>query len=387
MKLYIALFYLLIFMLPLFSNQLSVWIIELLTLLGVVLLPLGFFHRKEIFTQNKTQTILFLSLIAILSVSSLFSLNREHSLLIVILYITYFLMYTCTGIFFKTLKQKEAVLLFFVAITSILSLISLYNTIFLHKVTRSLGIISFFNSYYGHNHISALLVFAIPLTMYFFYTAKTPKIRSIFLCVLLLLLTSLFFSFALGSIIALYYALVICILMFKTYFKLQIHLRTILILFSVFSLILFAVVFSHNTFGVKKYPVGSVKERFVFWNQATDNLTKNTKNFIIGSGPDTFYYVNKQSRRTTYLKSEFALNHFVQMLSDTGIIGFFVSLLLLGSVLLKSYKRVKEQTKEKSYLYIAIFVGIVASTINAFTDFDWQLPTISFLFWFLLGLL
>lgn len=380
-----------------FPSQFDTKLFFIIGFFALALLPL---QIKEMLKhvqhdkKNKRGILVFLFIIFLFfaSLSTVFSINRTQSIYQLTLYFYYFIFFINSSFLFSSFKAKERLAVFLVLAAFVLSLISLYNTIFLHvAVTDSLKL-SFFSVYYGHNHLSAILIFAIPLCFYF-VTKHWEKnnLHFLFLVILYVLFLSFIFTFGIGSIISLGISFFVIFLLFRRSFpSFKFLLKGSVVILIVVELFLSGVLFFYKEIGVKKSVFPFESSRMVYWKQAYNNFLSNP---VKGTGIDTFDIVNRKSREKK-MATNYAHNFFLQMLSDAGIFGFASAVVLILSVLLHIFRKVKEKLAEEhnilrnseAFLLLLFAVGLLASSVNSFTDFDWQIPTVFFIFWLIAGL-
>jgi len=267
-------------------------------------------------------------------------------------------------------------------LVTLLSFISLYNTLIRHYVSRESS--SFLWVYYGHNHLSALLIFAIPLCLYLLLTHwENNKISPLILAAFSLLVISLLFTFSIGAMIALALSLFFTVLCFRKTLPLKkVYFIVFLIVafLGISSLYLFSINKGIKTINLQKNPYNNVSARFVYWQKAFDNFVQKP---LTGSGLDTFSIVGGQTRPFSY----YAHNFFIQSLSDNGIFGFLTSIVLIGVVLGRAYNTITTTLDRRKYLfYLSIFIGMLSSTLLATIDVDWHFPTVFLFFWIFAGL-
>ena len=378
--------------LPFFPRQLNPWITYIITAYAIALVPL--FVRN--FRINLVTVCFSLFLIASV-LSTIFSIDKIQSLAAFTLFVSYFIIFVSIGSVFKSFQNKERFAGIFLFVVFILSQVSLYTTLVQGMVNKEREGVGFMWVYYGHNHLSSLLLFAIPICFYFLNTYWSNRIyRAASLFVLFVLLFSFFFTFARASLVALVLALLVSFVLFRK----ALNQKKALIFFVP---LLVGIVFiglsitRAKNFGVGKYEL-NWPSRTIYWLQAFDNASER---LLTGSGLDTFRIMNRQSQRTGAINTYYAHNFFLQMLSDVGILGFFSSAFLIFSVLFASFEKVTkklkfdtarlrqsqiELKKKEAFLLIAFWVGLLASTFNSMVDFDWQLPTVFFVFWMTAGM-
>lgn len=367
---------------PFLPKQYSIEAILFISLYGLVLLPVCVQRLKK-----KSLSIFFYLLFLLFSfISVLFSIKQNQSILAFILLCSYFVFFVTSVVIFPTNKDKEKFYLFFIGVCSVLSLISLYFTLGIHFASRE-GSANFLWVYYGHNHLSALLIFAIPIVFYFLSKKEKNKKTLLYAGGLLLFIVGMIFTFSRVGILSLLIAVFISQLLFKI---IPISKKIIASLALVVLLAVIFIFFSPSLaqiLGFNKYQISFNDHRSIYWHQAFTNFSKNP---LFGSGLDTFGMVNQEfeSQKQKLPRAEYVHNFFLQTLSDSGIFAFIVSILLIGSVLFKSVKQIlKINNKQEKYFYISIFIGVLASTLNSFFDYDWQIPFVMFIFWMNIGFL
>ncbi|OGH39590.1 MAG: hypothetical protein A3B41_03740 [Candidatus Levybacteria bacterium RIFCSPLOWO2_01_FULL_37_26] len=375
---------LLILLLPLIPKQFADDRIRLLIILfGICLLPVFFTALLADIKRKFILTICFILFLIPLAISTIFSIDNQQSIIQLRLYLSYFVIFASSGIIFPNLRSKEIFVACYLLIVSSLSFFSLYNTLIRHYVNREN--ISFLWIYYGHNHLSSLLILAIPFCVYALLTYwEDKKIRLTVFVISCLLFISLLFTFSIGAMIALAVSFfIVLVIVRKTLPHKKVFIVAFLIIafLGISSLYLFSLNKGIKTFDLRKNPYKNVSSRFVYWQKAFDNFGETP---LTGSGLDTFYKVNIETRPY----SRYAHNFFIQMLSDTGIFGFLTTITLIGAVLWNAYNTIKTTLdKRKRLFYLSLFVCLLSSTLLAAIDVDWHLPTVFLIFWVLAGFL
>ena len=399
MKQYILLYQLLtlllLFMVSFFPRQLDAKIPYAIFSLAILLLPIFFKNAREDIAAKITTTLFFTLFLIASLLSTIFSIDYSHSIPQFLLYFSYFVIFTSIRSLFPTHKSKElfttpftgqALLICYLLFAILLSVISLYHTVILHYINRESEGISFMWIYYGHNHLAALLIFAIPFSLYLLKKYwNLISLRILLMGIFCFMLIALFFTFGFTSILSLWLSALIALLFFAPFTRLQ-KLAGSFILVVALEVFLLGTFVLPEKIGFEKRPLRSAATRLIYWQNALDNFSNNP---ITGSGLDTFRIVNKTSKYKPPLGSFYTHNFFLQMLSDAGILGFLSSILLIGSILWQSIKKIKGQrlmTNGQRRLGTMLFVGLLASTLNSLVDFDWQLPTVFLFFWIMAAL-
>ena len=354
----------------------------IIILFALTRLPLLLKNFRKIFLEKKALIVLFFIFLFSMTLSTIYSINIKQSLPNLALFWSYFVIFLTSGLIFNTNKKKEILAFVIILITVCLSIISFYNTLILGYNNREPEGTSFMWLYFGHNHLSALLLFSIPLTFYFLVKNwQNLRKRGLILVTFLFLVVSLYLTFARASFISLLLVLMVSAILFK------LVSRKIAIIFSIFLLITGTVLFfdlSSNAKNIKLYKSPDLEVRLVYWEQAIKNATKNP---LFGTGLDTYRFSEFSSAKDKILHTYFAHNFFMQMLSDAGILGLSSSISLMVFLLYQSFKRVRKKLKlPEGQLMLVMWMGLLASTLNSLVDFDWQLPSVLLIYWILLAL-
>lgn len=357
-------------------------IILIIVLYSLFLLPLLIKNFKKKLIEDRYSVLMFLIFLITLSLSTIFSVNIKQSLPILALFWSYFVIYLTAGLIFNTDKKRQILALSLVLISLFLSVISFYNFTSGYNNREQDGV-SFMWLYFGHNHLSALLLFSIPITFYFLkqYWFKIRD-RIVWLIIFLFLIVSLYLTFARSSIISLLLALIVSVILFKLVPK---KVAFILGICLIISMVFLFFDLSSNAKNISLFKSADLNARSVYWEQAIRNTSRNP---LFGTGLDTYRLVSSKEPKTKILHTYYAHNFFLQMLSDAGILGLLSSISLIFYLLYESFKKVSEKLKSgEGQLMLVIWIGLLASTLNSLVDFDWQLPAVFLYFWVFEGLL
>lgn len=381
-KFYLLLTLIVTAVLPLIPKQLDPRITYIIWGYSLLLMPIFFKNLFECLKSRERVTIFWLLFLIAVSISTYFSVNQPRSLVNLALFYSYFVIFISARSLFQPLKAKELLAEVLVIISVVLSAISIYNTLFLDVVNQERQGVSLIWIYFGHNHLSAFLVFGIPLSAYLLnYFWKNFKLRALFLGIFCFLLISLFFTLSKGAIIS----LILTTFVLTVFFRL-VSVKESLVFFLIGSLFIFAILnnlyASGRYFGVIRGG-WSLSGREVYWSRAYNNFIKHP---LTGTGLDSTRYAKYPLFVIGVTRSDYAHNFALQILSDAGLLGFCTFLILIAVLIWQLYQKSQHLDNQRlRYLFFTFFLALIASTLNSLVDFDWQLPTISLVFWLLAG--
>lgn len=373
--------YILLFTIPLVPVQLDRRITYAIILYALVLLPVFLKSLKDKLGKRDKSTILFLIFLSAAALSTIFSIDFEKSAIQLLLFLAYFVIFVSVGKVFDNPKSRRRLALVFLLVTSILAIVSLYNTAILHLNNREPFGAGFIWVYYGHNHLSALLVFAIPIAVYFAFSKnknRSALLHTTYYILLTTLLVAFYFTFARASQVSLLATVIFAVIIYELIGQ-KATLLVLAISLAAIGIILAGSATPTQRLGFFKYASLQNNTRLVYWQQAIENAKAHP---FLGTGPDTFGFVNHASGSKT-LKTFYAHNFFLQTLTDSGLFAAVAGIALITSVLINT---VKSSLRKKEGLAIALTIGLLASTINSLFDFDWQLPAVFLIFWMFSGL-
>lgn len=367
---YLTIFFIaLLFFIPL---QVDIRINYIIYAFAFFLLPIFVKNLREDIKSGEKITLFFILFLISNAISTIFAQDQERSILQLFLYQSYFVIFVSIRSIFQTEKAKELLVTSYLLLVTILSLISLYNTLILKYVNRHAEGVSFMWNYFGHNHISSLLIFAIPLSIYLLKKYWKDRIWKTGLLVTgCLLLVTLFFSFSLGSMICLAVSSVLVLA----------RKRSILIMVSIVILLaifLMGSLFLNRDFGLNKLPISSIEGRISYWKKGILNFQKNP---VFGIGLVSNKVKDVEDGKIV-IRNYAAHSFIIQRLSDGGLLGLVTSLILIGAVLFKGFK-----LAFRNNLSLALCIGLLASSLNTLVDFDWQIASVFLIFWIFAGVL
>jgi O-antigen ligase len=295
-------------------------------------------------------------------------------------------------------------IVFIGVILSLLSLFFLFN----HELASTLPGMNLIYATYGHNHLAAFLLLALPLGWREIFLSPGKRERMIYL---IKLASVLFISFTLlisFGRTALF--LGVLELSFIWFFYLRRQAKTadkpfLKLIFSAILSILMLVFLSKMYFSYRITTDQSFACPLATWTEGklckpfTEELRplyfsqaiRAIKDYpVVGYGPGTFQLINKKYQQLPHASAAYTHNHFLQVGSEMGLLTAVAFILALGSLYWRAFKVAFPNFRVNKISFSldqALFIGAFALLINAFFDFDWSYLGIFSLTLFFLGLI
>lgn len=230
---------------------------------------------------------------------------------------------------------------------------------------------------HGHNHFAVLLVFIFPL-----FAVCMHRRRMGFLLAVVLMM-GLVFTFARTAWI---------ILIGYFVYHIVLNRQRIITAFSFAVLVVVAIGYV-GVRGITSTPFPEIrtlplsmfekpawdKSRLPYWSQAIETFLDQP---VTGSGPGTFYIHSSRLASAEGLSSWFAHSFPLQVLAETGIIGFLTITALFFIVVSKAYKSLRSDAMHR-----ALFESVVLVLIYALFDFTLSFLSVWVLIWAGIGVL
>ncbi len=339
---------------------------------AIVVMPLAFLQTRQ---KDNNVILYFFVYIIVTLITTVHSSDFARSSQILLLNFSYFLIFLGSGAAFYSLGQRKKFINLFVFVVFILGMISSYSFIKGYINLTQEGI-SFMWGYFGHNHISVLLIVGIPLLIYCLWVS--PKlIRIVGLLVLLFFLHTLLISFSRSAILAIMTSLILGTVVFFQVKK-GINFKAVFFLGAIFVVLIF-----FSVLIMERKSLRTVQTRLSEYQSAVDLFTQRP---FVGFGPGTYAHVNIKSDSPAQ-RSFFAHNLLIQTLVEGGVLLFSSTIFLYCSLFVHITKSIQEiAAKKEKYFYVALWVGLVAVFTNEMMDFDLQLPSVGGIFWLIAGI-
>lgn len=258
-----------------------------------------------------------------------------------------------------------------------------------------------FSTFGQPNWLAAYLIPILFLTIW-------KGFKKTFLGILLssLVYAGFWFTYSISGIITLIITIIIFTLLIHK--DIKHNLFYLLSLFVVFTIISFSYLgtFEHRIINIKKNLIGTnliqkalaveyapdtVKTedtgniRLILWEGSLNMIKSSPKQFLIGSGPQTFVYafqkympkeINKTSEANIIHNKPH--NWFVEIATDLGVLGLFSYLIYIFYFSYTFAKGYIKNRKNNSILKIALFTGWLSISISSF--FGWPTVTTMLMF-------
>lgn len=349
----------------------------------VVLFLLFWVTKRPLFSLPGPIQIAWSGVGAVFILSTLFSRSIGYSISELVRLIAGFLVF----ILFYNLSSKQLISIFlkqlivFVVLAACVGWMLLYNP----QLGQLLPPVNLLFAFYGHNHLSTLLLLVVPVS---FEWAIQKKIWQRWVFVIFILV-SLVATFSRGAlfIVSTYCLLRLGLLHGKSRLKYKSILLVCVGLFFLCILywsngarLLVPDLPPHLRTQISK--VSPLQNRLPYWQQSIKSFVTHP---LLGSGPGTFYLesLRFQSQPASY--SSYAHSYLFQLLSEVGIVG-----IAAVSVLFFFIVRDMVIHHQKSKIFetdvATLFWGGGLVFIYSFVDFNFNFFVVWLLFWAIVGM-
>jgi len=228
-------------------------------------------------------------------------------------------------------------------------------------------------SFNYYNDFASFIVAMFFINWGILFYAKKLWLRLFLMCLSLLIIVNLFFTYSRGGWIS-FLAVYLFLTLISIDRKKKILLISFMIIF-ILGIISIPSLRERFLFIIKK---GGDAGRFEIWKVAI-LMFKNSP--FLGKGIGTFMeYLPKYSN----LGSQYTHNCYLQILAETGLLGLISFLWFLQEIIMGCYKKL---IKNSDFLLLGIFLGFLAFLIHSFFDTQLYSLKLSILFWILASFL
>jgi len=321
------------------------------------------FVPNEIKVPLGTVWLLFFTFLII---NVIFSVDKEASFEILLIYLSSWLVFILGYNLDLKPKLKEFGLKLFLLISFLLTLPYLWFR-FQPLVRAGFSALTMIYPITGHVHLSSVILLALVASV---FLRKYILAIWFFIC---LVLTNSVSSFLALVIISLYLSLIYR----KTLIIGSKKVLRILALSSLIVLISFLFIsYFQPSFISRLDPTWERKtlfgSRHHYWAQGIKGFLEKP---FLGSGVETFGFISKKFQPDPFLYSLYAHNFYLQWLVETGVVGTII----LVFVAWKTIKHLDLKSEENQLISLIV----LTSSVESFSDYGWQFPSILFLlaFW------
>lgn len=343
----------------------------------------------------KTEFLLWLLFLFGLMISSFFTQNLPLTLNAINFYALALVVFVFFLLLKKSIFQVEFLLGNLLLVILGLALISFGFNLRLDLAEQLPGM-NLLYATYGHNHLGALIIMALPLAWFFFakqaQEAKKQSLFLIFLGTLIFLTISLILSFGrVVTLLGLVEMAVFCSLTFSA-FKLKKIIKLILLGLVSGLVIIFL---AKNTFTLATYfqqnllcPLPLYKDqickdvssdlRLSYWVASVKTFVAQP---LVGFGPGTHKLATELYKVRPDAGTSYAHNSFLQLLAEGGLVMGLPFMALVGYLMVKIGRNLRTIGRP-GFIFkrrLAIFdyrffvaVSLIASFLNGLVDFDWN---------------
>lgn len=306
-------------------------------------------------------------------------------------YFAYFLFFIIMQSAVYQYEYKKRLFMAMIVVNSIILIcLAVLNDLF-HIQIIHFTHINLFVTEFGHNRLSELLVFSIPISFYLYLTSRYKKI---FMAMLILFSIALFLTQGRAALISLSFSFTLIYFFFRskirTIFQFEKKIEIISIVFLVLATSYLGYQFYYSN--IKFSPNNSnlvIKGLYrpLIADQRIHYISQAARGFwsspITGTGLDTFRYISLKYTHEPSVVSEYVHNHYIQMFAELGISGGIAFLLLSGFIIFSSFKSIQIAGDDNEVIFrMCVYIIIIASLIQSLVDFQWQFLSLFLLFWF-----
>lgn len=385
-----------LFFLPLIETFNRDWSYYLLFFTAVIILL--YFLKKRINIFQGVVGIIWSIFLILSLISTVFSISVYFSYIEFLRYLSYFILFyaVCTLKEYRFPIHKYFIFGLILS-TVFLSMISGFNYFFPQVISNKLNPMSLLYPYVGHNHLSDLLVFAIPLCGYI--SLQQRKILYRWLSFLLSIIFSLLLVFTYGraALLALVFSfLSLTIFSDKPGFsaKLPKKIINLTAFLGIITAIFLTSQFLYSQ--VMKPDVNTIPSIMKnFYKPMTNEYRSEyftaamwgiQASPLIGSGLDTFRYVYHLTLSDPLKFSEYTHNHILELITEIGIPGGIIFTCLIFFLIYKGYTE-SLTVSNTAFWKNGLFIGIVACLLQSFLDYNLQYLSVSLILWTSVALL
>jgi len=375
-------------------------IIELFVLVVLGLYLLKVFLDKGI-SQQKGLKILPIGLFTVCAISLIYSIDKNltmRGLSVLSMHISLFY------VLIQCLNSRYRINLFlklfistglFVSLLGLLHYFAIFDFIIsknefsvVHSGIRHMLTIKRIGSVFGWPTICAgFLILIIPLSFTQIFLADSRQQKWYTISVTFILMVAMFFTYTITSSVSLIAAALISLLFFINKIRdrgnISIAPRTKLLILS-FICVLIACLFFIISKRVNIFTTTSFQSRLMYLRSVL-MIIKNHP--LLGTGFNTFKVINTAFISASIGYSSYAHNSYLQLWSESGVMGFAFLLFILYNVISNMRNRLKSSVDRKDAILSAgILCSVLAFCVDNLFNFTMLLPDTSLFWWIFLAI-
>jgi len=361
-------------------------------LLLVFCLPLTIYLQKK--KKWNTRLLSFFTFFLVSAfLAAFFSPVWARSFNKLIVYCAFFIWFSASVFLSKKKVFKKLLIISILFPSIVLTLLSFYFLIIGQAPPFASMNLVFAN--FGHNHLVDFLIFSFPVSLVLYVQQEKGAIKNFYLLLSIIFSIGFLMSFSRGGVLIAFLELLILTYSLDLFKKKPnsktVFIKLFLILFLTISIIYGSGLSSFLYQGkvdnkvLKKFlRPASFSSRLEYWRQAVSAFSKKP---FSGWGLDNFRYLSLQTQKNPNSWSWYAHNHFLQMFSETGILGGVFFLILIGLIFKKSVVSLLQyrSTNSKKLIRTGLATALLGSIVHNFFDFDWQFNSVFLIFWVVAG--
>ncbi|UCH12362.1 MAG: O-antigen ligase family protein [Candidatus Omnitrophota bacterium] len=345
---------------------------------------------------NIPMSIFFSGLIVLCSLSLIYSVNRDSTLIFIWNFLPYFYLFS---ILYDCLNTHWRIMVFiFLLLAAGLAttLAGLYHYFLIYGYVlsnlniqpydyriRNIFKLKRIAVFFGWpNQLAGFLSMMLPLNIVCAKLTqnKREKIYMAIACIIVFLAT--IFTYSIGGLLSLFIAAIVTVSLYSRKITLK-SIKAKVVLAGVI-LLLFLSISAVVNKRADKITAGSFAARGIYFKSAVSMIKDNP---IFGTGAGTFKDVFPAHITRAIEYTAHAHNCFLEFWTDLGIAGFLLFSFFLTYILYIIGSRLrKEQEPQKKLLLAGLFCSITAFSIHNLVDFTIFVPAVSFYWWIIISL-
>jgi hypothetical protein len=296
-------------------------------------------------------------------------------------FVSFLFVFVCVLNIFEKKEQFERITLILIFLGLLLSFYGVVTKYFFLQKQITLS----FSTFGNRNHFAAYMIMIAPLSVTYALYCKNKNKKIIFGFISTIICSAVFLSLSRAGSISLIISLAF---LFYLVVKEKSHGKQYWIIAAV---VIFAfILVSLSGFGPIQDRMSILRDGLVGrWLTVSDslNILKNFPFFGIGLGNFKYVFTLYQKSKQATIYYDYLHNDHLQFLIETGLICATLSLVfffnLFKNVLVGLNKRHDPFAKT---IIMGGFCGLLGVIMHSFVDFNFHIPAVALLFWFLLGL-